>query len=40
MLWLFVHLYSIVGTRNRVLTLLDWGTDYLFHSAVVELIRR
>ncbi len=40
MLWLFVHLYSIVGTRNRALTLLDWGTDYLFHSAVVELIRR
>ncbi|MHB8542917.1 MAG: NAD(P)/FAD-dependent oxidoreductase [Leptospirales bacterium] len=38
-LWLFLHLYYIMGTRNRALTLIDWGTDYLFHSAAVELIR-
>lgn len=39
-LWLFFHLYQIIGMRNRALTLIDWGTDYLFHSAAVELIRR
>jgi len=39
-LWLFFHLYQIIGTRNRALTLVDWSTDYLFHSAAVELIRR
>ena len=39
LLWLGLHLYRIIGTRNRLLTLLDWGTDYLRHSAAVEIIR-
>ncbi|EGQ62308.1 pyridine nucleotide-disulfide oxidoreductase, partial [Acidithiobacillus sp. GGI-221] len=39
LLWLGLHLYHIIGTRNRLLTLLDWGTDYLRHSAAVEIIR-
>ncbi len=37
--WLIVHLYRIIGTRNRVLTLLDWATVYLRHDAAVNLIR-
>ncbi|MBU2755195.1 NAD(P)/FAD-dependent oxidoreductase [Acidithiobacillus sp. CV18-2] len=39
LLWLGLHLYRIIGTRNRLLTLLDWGTDYLRHGAAVEIIR-
>ncbi|MBN6740928.1 NAD(P)/FAD-dependent oxidoreductase [Acidithiobacillus sp. MC6.1] len=39
LLWLGLHLYHIIGTRNRLLTLLDWGTDYLRHGAAVEIIR-
>ena len=27
--WLLLHLLSLVGFRNRLLALLDWGVDYL-----------
>lgn len=39
LLWLGLHLYRIIGTRNRLLALLDWGTVYLRHGAAVEIIR-
>lgn len=39
LLWLFVHLYGIIGGRNRILALLDWGADYIRHNAAVTLIR-
>lgn len=39
LLWLWIHLYGLIGTRNRMLTLLDWSTDYLRHGAAVQLIR-
>ncbi len=38
-LWLGLHLAKILGTRNRLLTLIDWGQDYLFRSAAMEILR-
>ncbi len=38
-LWLGLHLAKILGTRNRLLTLADWGQDYLFKSAAMEILR-
>ncbi|TQN50730.1 hypothetical protein DLNHIDIE_00585 [Acidithiobacillus thiooxidans ATCC 19377] len=39
LLWLFVHLYGIIGGRNRILALLERGADYIRHNAAVTLIR-
>ncbi|MCL4462043.1 MAG: NAD(P)/FAD-dependent oxidoreductase [Nitrospirae bacterium] len=38
--WLGLHLAKILGTRNRLLTLADWGQDYLFRSAAMEILRQ
>jgi NADH dehydrogenase len=37
-LWLFVHLMYLVGFRNRVLVLLQWGWAYLTYQRGVRLI--
>jgi NADH dehydrogenase len=37
-LWLGLHLLYLVGFRNRVLALLDWGFEYLRFDAQVRLI--
>ncbi|MEJ5377548.1 MAG: NAD(P)/FAD-dependent oxidoreductase [bacterium] len=29
--WLLVHLLSIVGFRNRIMVLINWAWDYLFY---------
>ena len=39
-LWIGLHLYSIMGTRNRVLTLIDWAADYSRHGNAIEIIRK
>ncbi|MBN2680319.1 NAD(P)/FAD-dependent oxidoreductase [Acidithiobacillus montserratensis] len=39
LLWLFIHLYGIIGGRNKILALMDWGVDYIRHSAAITLIR-
>lgn len=36
--WLFLHLLYLVGFRNRVLALFDWGFDYVWDEASVRLI--
>ncbi len=36
--WLFLHLLYLVGFRNRILALFDWGFDYLGNNAAVRLI--
>lgn len=38
-LWLALHLYRIVGTGNRLTTLLNWSVDYLRRGTPVQLIR-
>ncbi len=36
--WLGVHIYNLIGFRNRLFVLQDWAWDYLFYDRVVRLI--
>ena len=36
--WLGLHLFYLIGFRNRVLTAIDWAFDYLFFDRQVRLI--
>lgn len=36
--WLFVHLFYLIGFRNRLLVLVNWGTNYVFYERAVRLI--
>lgn len=38
--WLGLHLYYLIGFRNRVLVLLNWAYYYLFYERQVRLITR
>lgn len=40
LLWIGLHLYRIMGMRNRVLTLIDWASDYGSHGNAIEIIRK
>lgn len=37
-IWLSVHLFKLIGFRNRLVVLLNWAWDYLFFERVVRLI--
>lgn len=37
-LWLGVHLFNLIGFRNRLLVLINWAWDYLFYERAVRLI--
>ncbi len=38
--WLLLHLYALVGFRNRLLVVLGWAWDYLFLDRPVRIISR
>ncbi len=38
LLWLGVHLFNLIGFRNRLLVMVDWAWDYLFYERGVRLI--
>ena len=37
-IWLFVHLMSLVGFRNRVFVLINWAYYYFFYERAVRII--
>ena len=37
-IWLTVHLFKLIGFRNRLMVLTSWAWDYLFYERVVRLI--
>ena len=37
-LWLGVHLFKLIGFRNRLLVLINWAWNYLFYEHAVSLI--
>ncbi len=37
-LWLSIHLYGLIGFRNRLLVLINWAWDYLFFERAASLI--
>jgi NADH:quinone reductase (non-electrogenic) len=36
--WLFVHIYYLVGFRNRISALASWAWDYLRHDRPIRII--
>jgi NADH:ubiquinone reductase (H+-translocating) len=36
--WLVVHLFWLIGFRNRLIVLISWAWDYLFYESAVRLI--
>jgi NADH dehydrogenase len=36
--WLSVHLFKLIGFRNRLLVLINWAWDYFFYERAVRLI--
>lgn len=37
-MWLVVHIYQLVGFRNRLAVLVDWAWSYIFYERAVRLI--
>ncbi len=37
-IWLAIHIISLIGFRNRLLVLTNWAWDYLFFEWGVRLI--
>ncbi len=37
-IWVGVHLYRLIGFRNRLFVLINWALDYIFFARVVRLI--
>jgi len=38
LLWLGVHLFNLIGFRNRLLVLINWAQDYFFRERIVSRI--
>ena len=38
LIWVVVHIFNLIGFRNRILVLIDWAWDYLFAEHGVRLI--
>ena len=39
-IWMFVHLMSIVGFRNRIIVLINWTWNYFSYDRAIRLIIR
>jgi NADH dehydrogenase len=40
LVWLFLHLYYLIGFRNRIVVMLNWVWYYWFHERQVRLITK
>ena len=40
MIWVVLHIYRLIGFRNRILVLINWAWDYFFYENQVRLITR
>ncbi len=40
LLWLFVHLFAILGTRNKLFVFINWVTNYINYNQSLRLIIR
>jgi NADH dehydrogenase len=38
MIWLIVHLFNLIGFRNRLLVMINWSWDYFFFERAVRFI--
>jgi NADH dehydrogenase len=37
-IWMFVHLISLIGTKNKIQTFLNWVWNYFTHDQSLQLI--
>jgi NADH:ubiquinone reductase (H+-translocating) len=37
-LWLVIHLFNLIGFRNRMMVLINWAWDYLFSERAVRFV--
>lgn len=40
LIWVFLHIYRLIGFRNRLLVLINWAWEYLFYENQVRLITK
>jgi NADH:ubiquinone reductase (H+-translocating) len=40
MIWVFLHIYRLIGFRNRILVFINWAWDYVFRENQVRLISK
>jgi NADH dehydrogenase len=38
--WVFLHIYRIIGFRNRIVVMFNWAWDYFFYDNQVRLITK
>jgi NADH dehydrogenase len=38
LLWLIIHLFNLIGFRNRILVLINWAWDYLLYERAVRFV--
>jgi NADH dehydrogenase len=39
-IWVFLHIYRLIGFRNRILVFVNWAWDYVFYENQIRLITR
>jgi NADH dehydrogenase len=39
-IWVVLHIYRLIGFRNRLVVLINWAWDYFFYDNQVRLITR
>ena len=39
-IWVFLHIYRLIGFRNRILVFINWAWDYIFYENQIRLITR
>jgi NADH dehydrogenase len=40
MIWVFLHIYRLIGFRNRILVFVNWAWDYIFYENQIRLITK
>ena len=40
LIWVALHIYRLVGFRNRLVVMLNWAWDYFFYESQVRLITK
>ena len=39
-IWVFLHIFRLIGFRNRILVFVNWAWDYIFYENQIRLITR
>lgn len=39
-IWVFLHIYRLIGFRNRIIVMFNWAWDYVFYDNQVRLITK